>query len=126
MRPRVRWERPWMYPRAAQCGSESEIGMSLTGRGLKNALLERNEIASLAKLRLARDDNEMLEIPSRLSAFLLVAGLLLAACAPRAVTFPISTKYVQPSSQLPLVLPSPTAESNQPTPTEVLTETPAP
>ncbi len=62
----------------------------------------------------------------RLTPILLVTSLLLAACAPRAVTLPIPTKFVQPSSQLLQTLPSPTAESNQPTPTEIVTETAAP
>ena len=100
--------------------------MSVTGSGLKNALPERDEIATLARLRLARNDNTIFELARRLTLFLLVTGLLLAACAPRAATLPAPTKFAQPNSQLLQPLASPTAESNQPTPTEVLTETPAP
>ncbi|HEX8992589.1 MAG TPA: hypothetical protein VF784_13000 [Anaerolineales bacterium] len=62
---------------------------------------------------------------TRLTPILLVAALLLAACLPRVMTFPVPTKFVQPSRQLSQALASPTAESNQPTPTEVVTETAA-
>jgi hypothetical protein len=63
---------------------------------------------------------------TRLTPILLIAGLLLAACAPRTVTLPVPTKFVQPSSVLPQALPSPTAQLNQPTPTQIVTETAAP
>jgi hypothetical protein len=64
-----------------------------------------------------------------LIALLITTGLLLAACAPAATAIPapaLPTDTSQPQQLAPLVLSSPTGQANEATPTEVVTETPAP